>query len=199
MNTKKITENTFNISNITTSTLENPKFVKPLRINYTQNNKNKSWEAVKSHDSVSILLYHKTKNAFLVVKQFRPPVYVHHNEYSFTYELCAGIIDKNISLAQIVQEEIDEECGYKVELDDISKISSFFTNVGVSGAKQHLYFATIDETMKVHEGGGINDEQIELEFIALEESKQFIFDENKAKTPGLIFAFYWFYENHLPS
>jgi len=100
-----------------------------------------------------------------------------------------------MSLTQIVQEEIDEECGYKVELDKISKISSFFTNVGVSGAKQHLYFAQIDESMKIHNGGGINDEKIELEFIPIEESKKFIYDESKAKTPGLIFAFYWFYEN----
>ena len=190
-----IENNIFNISNITTTTLEKPRFVKPLRINYTQDNKEKSWEAVKSHDSVSILLYHKTKNSFLVVKQFRPPVYVHHDNYPFTYELCAGIIDKDMSLTQIVQEEIDEECGYKVELDKISKISSFFTNVGVSGAKQHLYFAQIDESMKIHNGGGINDEKIELEFIPIEESKKFIYDESKAKTPGLIFAFYWFYEN----
>jgi len=197
MKKKETINSTFNISNITTSTLENPRFVQPLRINYTQNNKNKSWEAVKSHDSVSILLYHKTKDAFLIVKQFRPPVYIHNNDYPFTYELCAGIIDKNIPLTQIVQEEIDEECGYKVELNNISKISSFFTNVGVSGAKQHLYFANIDESMKVHEGGGINDEQIELEFIPVEKSKQFIYDEAKAKTPGLIFAFYWFYENNL--
>ena len=196
MKTQEIQNNSFNISNITTTTLENPRFVQPLRINYTQNNTNKSWEAVTSHDSVSILLYHTTKNSFLVVKQFRPPVYVHNNDYPFTYELCAGIIDKNIPLNQIVQEEIDEECGYKVELSEISKISSFFTNVGVSGAKQHLYFANIDENMKVHEGGGINDEQIELEFIPIDKSKQFIYDETKAKTPGLIFAFYWFYENH---
>jgi UDP-sugar diphosphatase len=191
-----MTPNSFNITNITTTKLENPRFVQPLRINYTQNGSNKTWEAVKSHDSVSILLYHKTKNAFLVVKQFRPPVYVHNNDYPFTYELCAGIVDKDISLIQIAQEEIDEECGYKVEIDNISKINSFFTNVGVSGAKQHLYFATIDESMKVHEGGGINDEQIELEFISIEESKKFIFDETKAKTPGLIFSFYWFYDNY---
>ena len=45
-------------------------------------------------------------------------------------------------------------------------------------------------------GGGINDEQIELEFIPLEDAKSFIYDEKKAKTPGLMFAFYWFFENH---
>jgi len=188
--------NNFDISNIETTHLNQPKFVQPLRINYTQNSINKTWEAVKSHDSVSVLLYHTTKNSFLLVKQFRPPVYLNHNEHTFTYELCAGIIDKDISLSQIVQEEIDEECGYEVKLDNISKITSFFTNVGVSGAKQHLYFANVDEDIKIHEGGGIHSEQIELEFISLEKAKEFIFDESKAKTPGLMFAFYWFFENY---
>jgi UDP-sugar diphosphatase len=186
--------NSLQISNITTTPLENPKFVKPLRINYIQNSIEKSWEAVKSHDSVSVLLYHSGKNAFLLVKQFRPPVYINNNSYKHTYELCAGIIDKEVSLSKIVQEEIDEECGYEVKLQNISKITSFFTNVGVSGAQQHLYFATIDDTMKIHEGGGIHTEQIELEFVPLQEAKEFIYDESKAKTPGLMFAFYWFFE-----
>ena len=30
------------------------------------------------------------------------------------YELCAGIVDKNVSLQQVAQEEILEETGYKV-------------------------------------------------------------------------------------
>ena len=190
-------QNPFEVTNLSTTTLKNPHFVKPYRINYTQNKIQKSWEAVKSHDSVSILLFHSTKNAFLVVKQFRPPVYVHNNKYPFTYELCAGIVDKDISLKQIAQEEIDEECGYKVNLDEITKINSFFTNVGVSGAKQHLYFAKIDESMKIHDGGGIHNEQIELEFISLEKSEEFMYDETKAKTPGLISAFYWFFVNNV--
>ncbi|MEA3554118.1 MAG: NUDIX hydrolase [Campylobacterota bacterium] len=188
--------NNFNISKITTIPLKEPKFVKPLRINYTQNDTPKTWEAVESHDSVAVLLYHTAKNSFLLVKQFRPPVYIHHNEHQFTYELCAGIIDKDIPINQIVKEEIDEECGYNVDIKNISKITSFFTNVGVSGAKQHLYFANIDDSMKIHDGGGINDEQIELEFISISEARKFIFDESKAKTPGLMFAFYWFFQNN---
>lgn len=183
------------ITNFTISQLNNPKFVQPVRLNYTQNNKNKTWEAVKSHDSVAILLYHTQKDAFLFVKQFRAPVYMHHSEYQFTYELCAGIIDKDIPLIKIAKEEIDEECGYDVSVDRIEKMTSFFTNVGVSGSKQHLYFATIDDNMKIHEGGGINDEFIELEYIKTKDIKEFIYDESKAKTPGLMFAMYWFFEN----
>jgi len=185
-----------NIKNFKITPLDKPNFVKPVRLYYTQNNKEKSWEAVKAHDSVSILLYHTQKDAFLLVKQFRPPVYMHHNEYKFTYELCAGIIDKEHSLDQIAKEEVDEECGYDVRVQNIQKITSFFTNVGVSGSKQHLYFATIDESMKIHNGGGIHDEQIELLFLPINQAKEFVYDESKAKTPGLMFSFYWFFEKY---
>lgn len=184
------------IENFETLSLEDAKFVKPLRLNYIQNGKKKTWEAVKAHDSVAVLLYHRTKDAFLLVKQFRPPVYMNYNEHEFTYELCAGIIDKEKSLELIAKEEIFEECGYEVPLENIEKISSFFTNVGVSGGKQHLYFALVDENMKKGEGGGIHDEHIELEYISLNDSKEFIYDQSKAKTPGLMFAFYWFYEKY---
>jgi UDP-sugar diphosphatase len=182
------------IKNLEITELTNPKFVKPLRINYTQNSKVKSWEAVKSHDSVSILLYHRKKECFILVKQFRPPVYINDKNYTYTYELCAGIVDKDVSLQQITKEEIFEECGYEVEIENIEKITSFFTNVGISGAKQHLYFANVDDSMKVHEGGGICDEEIELEYLNLGDANEFIFDESKAKTPGLMFAFYWFFK-----
>ncbi|MEA3290464.1 MAG: NUDIX hydrolase [Campylobacterota bacterium] len=183
-----------NVENFNLTNLEDPKFVKPVRINYKQNGTEKTWEAVKSHDSVAVLLYHKQKDVFILVKQFRPPVYMNHAEYDFTYELCAGIVDKDKPLVQIAKEEIEEECGYDINVEEIKFINSFFTNVGVSGGKQHLFFAMIDDKMKIHEGGGINDEHIELEYLKVSDSKKFIYDTTKAKTPGLMFAFYWFYE-----
>ena len=178
------------------SELKETKFIHPIKVTYLQNGKSKSWEAVKSHNSVAVLLYHTQENAFLLVKQFRAPVYLNDNSKTFTYELCAGLVDKeDKSLEEIVQEEIDEECGYKVKLNDISKITSFYTNVGISGGCQYLFFAKIDESMKIHSGGGINDEQIELMYLPIENSDEFIFDESKAKTPGLMFSFYWFFKN----
>ena len=183
------------IKDFKTAPLTNTKFVHPVKISYNQNGKDKTWEAVKSFDSVAVLLYHEEKNAFLLVKQFRAPVFLNYKEHSFTYELCAGLVDKNKDLNVIAQEEIDEECGYKVPLKKIQKITSFFTNVGVSGGKQSLYYATINESMKAHEGGGIHDEEIETCLIPLDEVDDFIFDENRAKTPGLMFSFYWFLKN----
>jgi len=183
------------IKNFRTSELINTKFVHPVSIEYNLNGKEKVWEAVQSFDSVAVLLYHEEKDAFLLVKQFRAPVYLNDERHLCTYELCAGIIDKDVSIEQIAKEEIDEECGYNVPLESIEKITSFYTNVGVSGSCQNLFYAKIDESMKIHNGGGINDEQIDLMFLPIEKIDEFIYDESKAKTPGLMFSFYWFSKN----
>ena len=183
------------IENFKTSELSDTKFIHPVKVTFNQNGKDKTWEAVKSHDSVAVLLYHEEKKAFLLVKQFRAPVYLNDKNKKYTYELCAGLVDKDVSLVQIAKEEIDEECGYEVKIEDIQKVTSFFTNVGISGGCQHLFFAKINESMKIHQGGGINDEQIELHFLPLEQCDELIFDESKAKTPGLMFSFYWFLKN----
>jgi UDP-sugar diphosphatase len=185
-----------NITDFKTSKLTQTNFVHPVKITYLQDGEQRVWEAVKSHDSVSILLYHTQKDSFVLVKQFRPPVYLCDKSYLFTYELCAGIVDKDCSLLQIAKEEINEECGYDIPIDKIQKISSFFTNVGISGAKQHLYFAKIDDSFKVSDGGGIHTEQIELEYLKLKDAKEFLYDETKAKTPGLMFAFMWYFNEY---
>jgi UDP-sugar diphosphatase len=183
------------IKNFKISELSNTKFIHPVKVTFNQNGKDKTWEAVRSHNSVAILLYHEEKNAFLLVKQFRAPVYLNDNSKMYTYELCAGLVDKDKSLLEIAKEEIDEECGYAVDINKIQKVTSFFTNVGISGGCQHLFFAKINESMKIHDGGGINDEQIELHFLPIEKCDELIFDESKAKTPGLMFSFYWFFKN----
>ncbi len=177
------------------SPLESAKFIKPIRINYTQNNTKKTWEAVLSHNSVSTLIYHTQKQAFILVKQLRITVLNANKTEGYTYELCAGIIDKKISDLQIAKEEILEECGYDIPLQNIQKITSYYTSVGISGAKQTLYFAQCDESMRVNDGGGLEDEEIEVIYIPLQEAKSFMFDESYQKTPGLIMAFYWFFDN----
>jgi len=187
----------FIIKNFTQKPLDSFDFIKPVKLTYEVNGKKKTWEAVKGFDSVAVLLYHKEKESFLLVKQFRAPVFLNDNTKTYTYELCAGIIDKDKPLKEIVKEEILEECGYDVNAQDIQKITSFFSNVGVGGSKQHLFYAVINESQKVSKGGGIDDEFILLEFIPLKKAKEFMFDESKAKTSGLLFAFSWWIARQL--
>jgi len=181
------------------SKLENPKFIKPIRIKYTIDNKHKEWEAIIAHDSVSILLFHSDRKAFVVVKQLRIPVLNSNKKDGMMYELCAGIIDKDTTNIQIAKEEILEECGYDVPLTNLKKISTFYTNVGIAGTQQTLYYAECDDSMKVDEGGGLEDENIEVVYIPYSEAKEFMFDESYQKTSGMLTAFYWFFDNIKPS
>ena len=183
------------IKNFKLEPLVDAKFIQTSFATYEQNGIAKTWEIVEAHDSVAILIYHKDKDAFVLVKQFRPAVYL-NNDDGMTVELCAGIVDKDLSLLQIAKEEIEEECGYDVALENIEKITSFHTSVGFAGSKQMLYFAEVDESMKVSEGGGVDLEQIEVVYLPVSEAKKLIYDESIAKTPGLMFAFMWYFDKH---
>lgn len=186
----------YKIEDVNLEPLEDAKFVKLKKMNYIQNGTQKHWEIAKVHDSVAILIFDEEKKEFILVKQFRPPIYL-QNDIGFTYELCAGIIDKELSLKEIAKEEILEECGYEVEVDKIEKITSFYTSVGFAGAKQTLFFVKVNESMRLNDGGGIEHEEIEVLKLPLSKAKEFVFDETKPKTPGLMFAFYWFFEQNI--
>ncbi len=173
--------------------LVDPKYVKARKVFFERDGVKRDWEVVETHDSIAVLLYHKTKKSFVLVKQFRPAVYF-RNDDGMTVELCAGLVDKDKSLKQITKEEILEECGYDVPLERIEKITSFYTAVGFAGGLQTLYFAEIDENFQVNNGGGIEDEQIEVVYLKIEDAKEFMMDENIAKTPGLMYAFMWYFQ-----
>ncbi len=183
-----------NIEILKTKPLKDGRFIKALEIEYIQNGKVKRWEAVKANDSVAILIYHKEKASFILVKQFRPALYIQHKHF-FSYELCAGIVDKDKSLAQIAKEEILEETGYNVRLENIKKITSFYTSVGFAGSRQTLFYTEVLESDRVDSGGGVDDEEIEVVYLKVSEAKKFMYDEEIPKTPGLLFAFCWWFEN----
>ncbi|MFV0480493.1 MAG: NUDIX domain-containing protein [Campylobacteraceae bacterium] len=175
---------------------ESSKFLQPKSIFYTQNGVEKRWDYIKSHDSASCILYHTQKDAFLLVKQFRPAVFI-NNEGSdgFTYEMCAGILDKNLTPIETIKEEIFEECGYEVEVKNIKKVTSYISSVGITGSHQNIFFTKIDESMKKSEGGGTDDECIELFFLPKSKIFDFINDESKSKTPGVLFSLLWYLKN----
>lgn len=181
------------IEKFTLNPLVDPKFISTSLARYEQNGIAKNWEIVQAHDSVSVLIYHREFKSFILVKQFRPAVYV-NNRDGMSIELCAGIVDKDISLQQIAQEEIEEECGYAVSVENVQKITSFYTSVGFAGSRQTLYYAEVDENMKVSEGGGVDGELIEVITLPIEEAETFIYNENIVKTPGLMFAFMWWHD-----
>lgn len=194
-----------NISNIRFCACEDSKYIKPKRMQFTENGKERSWDIIEAHDSVAALLYHTQKEAFVIVKQFRPAVFLKESnrstkhlksEIGYTFELCAGITDKNKPLNVIMQEEILEECGYNIPLENIIQITEFYSSVGFAGSKQTLFFATLDESYRQNLGGGVDDENIEVVFIPKKEAYDFILDSGFPKTSGIMFAFLWYFRNH---
>ncbi|XP_013402710.1 uridine diphosphate glucose pyrophosphatase-like isoform X2 [Lingula anatina] len=205
-----------NVTDVTVSPCSDSAYIKPLRVFYKQNGVSKTWDAVKSHDSVCILLFNKSTESFVFVKQFRPAIYIQKSELQkhedhwkidtgkypgelgITYELCAGIVDKDKNLDVIAQEEILEECGFQVPLEKLQRITSYRSGVGTSGALQTIFYAEVTNEMRVTEGGGNHHEGelIDVVEVPVKESRRLILDdENVTKPVGLMFALLWFYEN----
>jgi UDP-sugar diphosphatase len=168
------------------------RFIHPRRARYLQDGEEREWEILESHDSVAVLIRHREHGSFVLVRQFRPAVYAHGGD-GMTVELCAGLVDKEKPLEQIAAEEVEEECGYRVDPSALSRITSFYTSVGFAGSRQTLYYAEVDETMRTGPGGGIDGEQIEVIELSEREAKALTEDENVARTPGLLYALCWWF------
>ena len=194
------------IRDIEITELGESKYIRPFSIVFSQNGIRRKWDCIKAHDSVSILLYHKDKDAFLFVKQFRPSLWYHETggdtskidkNTGFSYEFCAGLCDKEgLEPEKVAIEEVLEETGYAVP--SVNYITSSFTGLGFSANRQSVFYAIIDESMKKGQGGGVDDECIELVFIARKDIYEFLYDESKPKGAGALFGLLWFMSNVAP-
>ena len=155
-------------------------------LTYKENNKIKVKEAHKSLEVVKILVYHKEKDAFILTQQFRPLVYVNNPKNAIRYELCGGRADKDISIEDIAKEELIEELGYRV--DSLQKITTLTTS-----NLMHLFYVEVDDSNKINDGGGIDDENINVLYLPVKDAKEFMFDESKPKRPALMFCFCWWF------
>ncbi|MBN2431041.1 MAG: NUDIX domain-containing protein [Acidobacteria bacterium] len=185
----------FILKDVVISDLGGVEYIQLKRMDYTLNGRRRRWNIAVMHDSIAVLLYEIDTHSFILVKQFRPPVYLHNGD-GFTYELCAGLVDKELPLAEIAREEIREETGYEIALTDLREVTSFYTSVGKSGARQYLYYAEVTGRQRRSAGGGVENEDIEVIKLPQERIWNFLYDESKAKTPGLMFAFLWWWQRY---
>jgi UDP-sugar diphosphatase len=88
-------------------------------------------------------------------------------------------VDKaGLDLEQITREEILEECGYDVPLDRIHPVTSYLSAIGISGSRQSIFAAEIDDGMALPVSG----------------IGAFIGDEGMGKSAGLLFSLMWLQE-----
>ncbi len=111
-----------------------------------------------------------------------------------SYELCAGIVDKKISLEEIAKEEVLEETGYDISVDQLKHIMTC-RSVGTAGNAVTVFYTEVTDEMQTGEGGGHPEEheEIEIEYLPYAEAKDFVFDSSKSKPSSLVAAFMWYF------
>jgi len=131
--------------------------------------KNGSWqtqsrEAYDRGNGATILLYNLEQKSVILTRQFRLPSFVNGNPSGMLIEACAGLLDKD-SPEDCIRREVEEETGYKVS--HVRKIFEAYMSPGSVTEILYFFIAEYAASMKVHEGGGVEHEQEEIEVLEL--------------------------------
>jgi ADP-ribose pyrophosphatase len=140
-------------------------------------------------DAVAVLVYHVTKEAYILVNQFRYPM-VHHQVHPWMTEIVAGGISDGEDEISAVKREVMEEIGY--EPLKLEKIMQFYVSPGILNERVSLYLAEVDESCKANEGGGLKheDEDIELIWIPRDRALDWIKNQQVGDAKSII-ALQW--------
>lgn len=145
------------------------------KVTYDYQKKNGEWEthsreAYDRGNGATILLYNKDQKTIILTRQFRLPTYVNGNESGMLIEACAGLLDKD-NAEDCIRKETEEETGYKVT--KVRKIFESYMSPGSVTEILYFFVAEYNKGMKVSEGGGLEDEQENIEVLELAFSDAF--------------------------
>jgi len=163
-----------------TSDLLAPNFIRPKLIRYEREGIEFSWEMVKTHNSVHVLVNNIDNKELLFVEQVRIPVKVNNPETEgITTECCAGIIDGykgnsfKLTAQLIARDEIKEELGYSLEYFNVSPIRTLNSSVGTSGSTSYMMYAEVTNDQYI--GQQLNfGEDIKVKAIAYKDIHKYI-------------------------
>ncbi len=107
-------------------------------------------------DAAAVVLYDRTRNKLLFVRQFRFPLLRHG--HSMLLELVAGKIDEGETAEQSAEREVLEEVGVRVK--GLQHVAAFFPSPGILAEKVSVFYA---ETEGEREQQDLDDgEDVEL-------------------------------------
>ncbi|WP_276500359.1 GDP-mannose pyrophosphatase NudK [Terrimonas pollutisoli] len=127
-------------------------------------------EAYDRGNGATILLYNKEKRTVILTRQFRLPTFINGNETGMLIEACAGLLDQD-NPEDCVRRETEEETGYKVS--DVRKIFEAYMSPGSVTELIYFFIAEYSPLMKVHDGGGMEHEQEDIEVLELSMDKAY--------------------------
>lgn len=139
------------------------------KITYEVKKSNGEWqtqerEAYDRGNGATILLYNKELRTVILTRQFRLPTFINGNDTGMLIETCAGLLDKD-NPEDCIRRETEEETGYNVS--HVQKIYEAYMSPGSVTELIYFFIAEYASSMKVHEGGGIDHEQEDIEVLEL--------------------------------
>ena len=145
------------------------------KITYNYLKKDGNWEtqsreAYDRGNGATILLYNKNSKTVILTQQFRMPTYLNGNETGMLIEACAGLLDKD-NAEECIRRETEEETGYKISA--VQKLFEVYMSPGSVTEIVHFFAAEYTKDMKVTDGGGVADEQENIEVLELDFDKAF--------------------------
>jgi nudix-type nucleoside diphosphatase (YffH/AdpP family) len=114
-------------------------------------------------DSVAILPYDPARRIAILTRQFRAPVFYAGQE-SYLLEVPAGRIEDE-GPAETGRRELIEEIG--IDVAHIEHIATTWSSPGVSTERLHLFLATFSERDRVGDGGGLAEENENIEPVTM--------------------------------
>ncbi len=145
------------------------------KITFDYQKKDNSWEtqvreAYDRGNGATILLYNKSSQMVLLTRQFRMPTYLNGNETGMMIEACAGLLDKD-NAEDCIKRETEEETGYHV--NEVKKIFEVYMSPGSVTEIVHFFIGEYATGMKVNDGGGIAEEQENIEVLEISFEKAY--------------------------
>ncbi|MBS1512139.1 MAG: GDP-mannose pyrophosphatase NudK [Bacteroidetes bacterium] len=123
-----------------------------------------SREAYDRGNGAAILLYHKSAQTVILTQQFRLPTFINGNNNGMLVEVCAGLLDKD-NPEDCIKRETEEETGYTIT--EVQKVFEAYMSPGSVTEKLYFFIAAYDHSMKTQAGGGVADEQEDIELLEL--------------------------------
>jgi GDP-mannose pyrophosphatase NudK len=121
-------------------------------------------EAYDRGNGATILLYNKKNRTVILTRQFRLPTFINGNTNGMLIEACAGLLDKD-NPEDCVRRETEEETGYKIT--EVRKIFEAYMSPGSVTEILYFFVAEYEASMKVNEGGGVENEQENIEVLEI--------------------------------
>ncbi|WP_259067813.1 GDP-mannose pyrophosphatase NudK [Mucilaginibacter sp. X4EP1] len=121
-------------------------------------------EAYDRGNGATILLYNKASATIVLTRQFRLPTFINGNASGLLIECCAGLLDKD-NPEDCIRRETEEETGYR--LTAVKKVFEAYMSPGSVTELLYFFVAEYDKNMKMHEGGGIEEEDENIEVLEL--------------------------------